>query len=174
MIRFKTCVAVIFVLAMPALAGPDAFKPGAVVPDYGSYAPVPGTKLPAETRFKVAFDVAEAGPEDDINRKLVSAARFLNMHEAAGVPVENISLAVVVHGGAWKDLLTNKARGSTNPNATLIAELVAAGTRIELCGQTAAMRDVVKEDLLPGVTIGLSAMTAHALLQQEGYTLNPF
>jgi len=27
---------------------------------------------------------------------------------------------------------------------------------------------------LPGVTMALSAMTAHALLQQDGYTLNPF
>jgi len=28
--------------------------------------------------------------------------------------------------------------------------------------------------LLPGVEMALSAMTAHAILQQEGYTLNPF
>jgi hypothetical protein len=36
------------------------------------------------------------------------------------------------------------------------------------------MRDIAPEDLLPGVTIGLSAMSTHALLQQQGYTLNPF
>ncbi|HBH44411.1 MAG TPA: hypothetical protein DDY28_08390, partial [Hyphomonas atlantica] len=43
-----------------------------------------------------------------------------------------------------------------------------------LCGQTAAYRDVTKADLLPGVEMSLSAMTAHAQLQQDGYTLNPF
>ncbi len=174
MFRFAAVIAAFFTIAVPVLAGPEAFKPGAVVPDYGSSASVPGTEFPADTRFKVAFDVAEAGPDGDANPKLVSAARFLNMHAAAGVPVENMSLAVVVHGGAWKDLLTDEARGGTNPNARLIAELVAVGTTLELCGQTAAMRDVAQEDLLPGVTIALSAMTAHALLQQQGYTLNPF
>jgi len=28
--------------------------------------------------------------------------------------------------------------------------------------------------LAPGVEMTLSAMTAHALLQQDGYTMNPF
>ncbi|HCE21170.1 MAG TPA: hypothetical protein DF282_01490, partial [Hyphomonas sp.] len=46
--------------------------------------------------------------------------------------------------------------------------------RIILCGQTAAYRDIEKSDLLPGVEIALSAMTAHAKLQQDGYSLNPF
>jgi intracellular sulfur oxidation DsrE/DsrF family protein len=43
-----------------------------------------------------------------------------------------------------------------------------------VCGQSAAFNDVTNEDLLPGVHMALSAMTAHAQLQQEGYTLNPF
>ena len=34
--------------------------------------------------------------------------------------------------------------------------------------------DVAAEDLPDGVELMLSAMTAHALLQQDGYTLNPF
>ena len=34
--------------------------------------------------------------------------------------------------------------------------------------------DITGGDLLPGVEMSLSAMTAHALLQQDGYTLNPF
>ena len=33
---------------------------------------------------------------------------------------------------------------------------------------------VTNDDLLPGVELALSAMTMHALLQQKGYTLNPF
>ena len=96
------------------------------------------------------------------------------MHAAAGVPAENMEVAIVVHGGAHRDLFTDEARGAPNPNAELIAELVAAGVRIELCGQTAAYYDVTPDKVLPGVTIALSAMTSHALLQQEGFTLNPF
>ena len=33
---------------------------------------------------------------------------------------------------------------------------------------------VAKADLIPGVELALSAMTAHAQLQQAGYTVNPF
>jgi hypothetical protein len=33
--------------------------------------------------------------------------------------------------------------------------------------------DIDQEDLLPGVRVALSAMTANALLQQNGYTFNP-
>ena len=43
-----------------------------------------------------------------------------------------------------------------------------------VCGQSAACYGVKTDDLLPGVEMAVSAMTAHALLQQQGYTLNPF
>ncbi|KCZ92977.1 DsrE family protein [Hyphomonas johnsonii] len=161
-------------LAASAHAGMDDFVAGTVVPDFGKYAPVDGVTLPADTHFKVAFDVSEAGTADAISRRLESPARFLNMNAAAGVAPGNMSVAIVVHGPAATDLLTAARLGHDNPNAALIAELVAAGASIQLCGQTAVARDIAPEDLLPGVTLSLSAMTAHALLQQDGYTLNPF
>jgi hypothetical protein len=34
--------------------------------------------------------------------------------------------------------------------------------------------DIGKDDLLPKVELSLSAMTTHAQLQSQGYTLNPF
>ena len=39
---------------------------------------------------------------------------------------------------------------------------------------SAAAYGVAKGDLIPGVELALSAMTAHAQLQQAGYTVNPF
>ena len=93
---------------------------------------------------------------------------------AAGVAPENLSVTLVVHGPAASDLLTAEKLGHDNPTAPLVAELIAAGASIQLCGQTAAARDFAPEDLVPGITVSLSAMTAHALLQQDGYTLNPF
>jgi len=80
----------------------------------------------------------------------------------------------VVHGLAGADLLTTEARGAENPNAGIIAQLLAAGVTIQLCGQSAEGMDIKKADLLPGITMAPSAITAHALLQQQGYTLNPF
>lgn len=43
-----------------------------------------------------------------------------------------------------------------------------------LCGQSAAYYQVQNADLVPGVQMALSAMTAHAVLAREGYSLNPF
>ena len=84
--------------------------------------------------------------------------------------VEDIHLAIVVHGGAIHDVSTERA----GPNADLVAALVEHGVRFYVCGQSAAWYDVSSEDLLPGVDLALSAMTMHALLQADGYSLNPF
>ena len=43
-----------------------------------------------------------------------------------------------------------------------------------ICGQSASVYGVKAEHLIEGVELELSAMTAHALLQQRGYTVNPF
>jgi intracellular sulfur oxidation DsrE/DsrF family protein len=150
------------------------FGPGPAITNYGQIAPVPGADpLPAGASFKVVFDVSKAADAGQLNRSMESAARFLNLQVAAGVPEENIKLAIVVHGPAARDLV-RAADGELNPNAGLIAALIAHGVRIYVCGQTAAAFGIEKDDLLPGVHMALSAMTAHALLQQEGYSLNPF
>jgi intracellular sulfur oxidation DsrE/DsrF family protein len=105
-------------------------------------------------------------------------ARFLNMHARAGVPAEQLQVALVVHGGAGLELLDHRAyrerNAVDNPNALLIEQLQAAGVRIILCGQTAAFRGIDRARLLPGTEVALSAMTAMAVLQEQGYQVNPF
>ena len=64
-------------------------------------------------------------------------------------------------------------RDKESANAALIADLIAHNVDIYVCGQSAAHYEVNASDLLPNVQLALSAMTAHALLQQRGYTLNP-
>jgi intracellular sulfur oxidation DsrE/DsrF family protein len=109
---------------------------------------------------------------------LVSAARFLNMHARAGVPEENVSAAVVVHGRSGWELLNDVAyrarHGVDNPNTALIRELTEAGVRIVLCGQTAAARGIPLDDVASEVQVALSAMTAFLVLQEEGYRPNPW
>ena len=83
---------------------------------------------------------------------------------------ENIHLAIVVHGTAVHDV----TRDSAGANADLVAALVEHGVEIFVCGQSAVWYDIAAGDLLPGVSMSLSAMTAHARLQSDGYTLNPF
>ena len=130
--------------------------------------------IPDGTVFKVAFDVAEAPAAGKTNRYINSAARFINMNARAGVAPEDIRVAIVIHGPASGGLLNEAAFGGPNPNAGLIAALIEVGITIEPCGQTAAHRGIEADDLLPGITLSLSAMNSHARLQGEGYTLNPF
>ena len=180
MLRSLTLTALaLFGLTSAALAQPDGFHKGTLIPEYGPVATIEGRDtIPQDTQFKVSFDVSDRAEAGELNRNLVSAARFLNMHTEAGVPVENISLAFVIHGSAVQDV-TNAAHFDEgndvpNANAALISKLIEHGVEIHVCGQSAAFQGVTKEDLLPGVRMSLSAMTAHVLLQQEGYTLNPF
>ncbi|MCB1628983.1 MAG: DsrE family protein, partial [Xanthomonadales bacterium] len=135
-----------------ALAGPADFSTGPRIKGFGAVASVPAaTALPADARFKVAFDVAEAGAAGELNRRFDSAARFLNMHARAGLPDQAVQVAIVVHGPAALDLANADKLGHDNPNAELIAALIDAGVSITLCGQTATHRDIGPDDLLPGV-----------------------
>lgn len=173
-------VASISLLPVVSLAGPNDFTTGPIVEGFGPAATVPDAQtIPENAHFKVAFDTAKGSEGDALNGTLVSAARFMNMHGKVGIAADNISVAIVIHGGAAFDLLSadvHKARrdDADNPNIALIEALIAANARIILCGQTAAYRDIAQDDMLPGVELALSAMTAHAQLQQGGYTLNPF
>jgi hypothetical protein len=45
---------------------------------------------------------------------------------------------------------------------------------IQLRGQSAAAHGVGREELIPVVRMALSAMTAHRLLRQRGFTIDPF
>lgn len=168
-------------LPCPALAGMEAFRAGEVIPEFGKIATVEGAApIPADARFKVSFDITKQAEAGQINRSIASAARFINMHGEAGVDPENISLALVLHGGATRDVVKQERYAevvegdAANANAALIEALVAKGVKFYVCGQSAAYYGIKAADLLPGVEMSLSAMTAHALLQQDGYTLNPF
>lgn len=171
----KTIITVMLCIASASVqAQADSFHAGKTIPDYGQIAAVVGMEpIPKESQFKISFDVSKTAAKGEVNRSLNSAARFINMHTAIGIPMENIDLAVVVHGGAVKDMAKSDD-DYVHINAELIQALSEHGVRFYVCGQSAAYYGVKTEDLLPGVTMSLSAMTAHALLQQQGYTLNPF
>ena len=158
-----------------------AFGPGPVFADLGWVAPIPDADfaIPEGIDLHIAFDTSAPAEDGKINRTLDSAARFLNMHAAAGIEPARLRAAVVVHGKAGFDLLSDagwaaKGREGTNPTAAAIPALIDNGVRVILCGQTAAAYAIRQEDLAPGVELALSAMTAHAVLQRQGYTLNPF
>ena len=177
--------ALLMVCSTPAAAQDmSMFETGPVFADFGPHAAIEGVaEFPADTKFAHSFDVATKADGQRRNRGFESAARFINMHAANGVDPARIETAVVVHGSAVLDLLTDEALAArasededVEPNASgdMVREMLAKGVRFIVCGQSAAGQGVAREDLIPDVEMALSAMTAHARLQQQGYTVNPF
>ncbi len=154
---------------------------GPIIKDYGKVWAIenPDFKIDPSKKYKAVFDIM-ASPENQeaVNATIETAARFLNMHAQSGVPKENLKVALVVHNKASKDVITSEAYqikyGSDNPNQALIKALIAAGGQIIFCGQSSLSRDFPKEDLIDGVQLSLSAMTALIQLQDEGYRLIKF
>lgn len=179
--RFNILLAVVLT---PLLAGHlYAAEPqtGPVIQGFGAVYDVPAGawNLEPDLFYKVSMDVSDTADfSGERNRHLESAARFLNMQARNGIEPGHIEMAIVVHGGASRDLLTDDAYraryNEPNPNTAMLAELRAAGVKVYLCGQTAAHRKIGLEELNPAVSLALSAMTAHVRLQSEGYTLIPF
>ena len=150
-----------FLAAAPFAVGAETSY-GPVIENNGPViAPPEGSwNLDKSVHYKVSMDIADT-PEfpGDINNKLVSAARFLNMHAQTGVPEENIDFTIVVHGKAGKDFLSDaahKARyGEVNPNTELLGELQEAGVTIYVCSQSALFAGMPPEDFNPAVTFAV-------------------
>ncbi|AEM72252.1 hypothetical protein Murru_3233 [Allomuricauda ruestringensis DSM 13258] len=167
----------LFLLIIVAFSGiSQETKSGPIVENYGAVWEIENPDFKTETtqEFKVVFDVKD-GPESDteINRNLNTVARFLNMHAQSGVPTSQLKAALIVHGTAARNLLTDEAFRDRykvdNPNRELVADLLEAGVEVIICGQSSKTRNLPKEDLIPGIKVALSAMTANIQLQNQGY-----
>ncbi|GMV07970.1 MAG: hypothetical protein AMXMBFR53_42450 [Gemmatimonadota bacterium] len=178
--------AALFLLAALAVSGglsAQALAPGRTGPVLDRFGPVydiPDPDFPTPTgELRAVWEVAlGSDPPEQRNPRLESVARFVNMHARAGVPRENLKLAVVVHGTAGKDLLGHEGYrsrfGVDNPNYEMVQELLAFGVQVILCGQTHMARGLPREEVADGVQVALSAMTALVALQDGGYRLIPF
>ncbi len=183
MTAYGLCFGVLLALTGAPIraAETESAHTGPVIEQFGPVYDVgsPGFVTPTSMTYRAVFDVAPS-PEaaDQLNPRIESLARFLNMQARAGVKPEQIKLALVVHGAASKDMLSNAAYkvrfGVDNPNAPLLAALQSKGVRVILCGQTAAHQGFSRQELAPGVEIALSAMTALVVLQSEDYKLISF
>ena len=154
---------------------------GPIIVKGGAHSPVPNATfgVPTDQTYKVSWDinVGSAKPGEP-NANFEVPPRFVNQAAALAIPRANVQVAVVVHGSAGEEVLANdeyRARkGVDNPNIALLEEMSKAGIRIILCGQTAANRKMPRDKILPFVLVAPSAAFAHAVLHQQGFTVNPF
>ena len=176
-VRFSLVVCLVLVSSRLLADEPSL---GPVIEGYGPTYPIDDRDVALEkgARYRAVFDVSGA-PDGNLalNQELVSVARFLNMHGRNGVPLENMDIAVVVHGGALKSLLTHEAYetryAAGNPDNELLLKLDRAGVKIYVCGQSMRFRDIAKKELASPVQVALSAMTMLTVLQNNGYALLP-
>ncbi|MFT7688577.1 MAG: intracellular sulfur oxidation DsrE/DsrF family protein [Candidatus Azotimanducaceae bacterium] len=170
---------IFFTFTYPKAIANETFVLKTAIENFGDHVAVDqSSPIKSSQVFKVVFDVGRQNNDGGINQSFDSLARFINMHVANGSPIGNINLALVIHGKAAFDSLNKKAYEerflAVNPNTELLNALMENNVKIYLCGQTAGFLSIGKKELQAGIKMSLSAMTAHALLQQEGYTLNPF
>jgi len=176
--------ALVVALASPVVAQGDArgniTPTGPTIHSAGPSALVeqPTFVAPANHEYRVVWEI-NVGSDSVQSAQLGTIARFYNLHARHGVPLGRLHAAAVVHGSGWIALLNDEAfatryPGRANPSKALVEELLAAGAQVVLCGQTAAFRAVRQEELLPGVKIAPSAITALNVFYAQGYQLNPW
>lgn len=173
----------LFLLAVLLSAGPtsaDAPTKGPIIERFGPTFPLQESDMPLATdlRLQAVFDVAaDHAKSGEPNPKLISVARFLNMHGRSGVALDQMALVVVLHGEALANALTAPAHarrfGTPNPNEALLQELKAVGVRFVACGQSLGFRQISRDELVPSVEVGLSAMTVLTTHQMRGFALLP-
>ena len=159
-----------------ALAGEPMLGPA--IDGYGPTYPIDDRDVPIEkdTVYRAVFDAAAYSDDlTSLNTRLVSVARFLNMHVRNGTPLENMDVAVVVHGAALKTVFNDEAYrskyGADNPNLELVTKLHDAGVEFYVCGQSMAFGGFTKSELADPAKLAISAMTMLTQLQNQGYAL---
>ena len=168
--RFAHALAPLALIAAPALAGGQEAKEEVVITS--------DMEFPADAVWKHSFDAYESKPGEP-NGAFRRALGLHNAMEAEGVEPGQVKTAIVVHGPAVFDVVNDarygaKYEGTVSGNKDTVAELVARGTEIWVCGMAARHHGVGNADLLDGVKMAPSGTVAHAELQRRGFGLNAY
>lgn len=129
-----------------------------------------------KSKYKILIDIVSPGANaKEISEHFENIARIANLHVAAGVKPENLSVMAVVHGAAVSFILNNETYkqkfGVDNPNQPLFTALKAAGIPLYVCGQTLFKRKVDPSTLAPEFEIVQSAVTTITTYAPQGYTV---
>lgn len=156
-------------------------KTGPIIENFGKVYQIdaPHLMLKTITEYKVIFDIyTDSSKENDINPLLNSVARYLNMHAQQGISIENMKIAVVLHGAATKSAINEtafqKKYDTPNPNKELMEELAKANVELYVCGQSFLANGFEINEKSPTIKLALSALTALVEYQQNGYQIINF
>jgi intracellular sulfur oxidation DsrE/DsrF family protein len=123
--------------------------------------------------WEVNTDVWEVGVGAGLHYPSLLNAKY----QSLGLKRGDYQISVVVHlaAGYWllNDASYQKHTGKTgaNPNKELVAQLIADGVSVELCGVTMLNNKWTASDLLPGVVILETGAYSRIIdLQKSGYS----
>jgi intracellular sulfur oxidation DsrE/DsrF family protein len=163
----------------PDIAGQEMVYP--VIKNFGgiydiTYAEV---KVDPADNYQIVIDVfSPSDNKSDINPALNNVARMINLHAISGLPKEQLSVVLAIHGGATYAILNDasyKAQYDTlNPNTLLIKELDEAGVKLTVCGQSLIGRAIAPNEINKHIKIATSMLTTVTTYQNKGYHLLKF
>jgi intracellular sulfur oxidation DsrE/DsrF family protein len=130
-------------------------------------------------RYKLLINMTQWSKDTSairqINGGLAEVGRIINLHIAAGIPKENLDIAMVVHGGALNVYLTNEAYRKKfnvdNPNLDILKQFTSIKTRLLACGQAELFFNIPAADMIPDVKTALTAKVVLSTYQLKGYVL---
>ncbi|NJN42093.1 MAG: DsrE family protein [Flammeovirgaceae bacterium] len=169
------------VLLTFSMIAPAQEKVYPVIKNYGGIYEIPDVDFKANgsTNLKIVIDALSGATNPaDLNPAFNNVARMINLHAVAGVPIENLTVAVVIHNQATYAIMDNPSYRekykTDNPNLALIKELSGAGVQFIVCGQSLIGRDVKREKIAREVKVAVSMLTTVTTLQASGYSLLQF
>jgi intracellular sulfur oxidation DsrE/DsrF family protein len=172
---------IVFISFFSLKAQSDKPKTGPIIDNYGTSYTIKKADLALdiEKEYKVISDVfTDNSKKGKVNPLINTVARYLNMHANQGVKSKNMKVALILHGGATKSALSDKAYqkkyNAKNPNTELIKALKKADVEIYVCGQSFLFNGFDLDDASDNVKISLSALTALVAYQSNGYQIINF
>lgn len=129
---------------------------------------------------KVVYHINTMEMKDGINKGVYYLTYILDHYSRLGVTDKNLSFIAVFYGDSSTALLKDEfykkrnGRGGKNPNINALKELVDRGVDIELCGETARMREIKDAELLPNVKVNMGSYVRVIDLQSQGYAYIKF
>jgi len=143
--------------------------------------PVSGVteRIDPAMKYKLLFAMEvwgrDSASKTKINEGLAEIGRIINLHIAAGVPKENLELAIVIHGAPMNVYLKNevyqKKFKTNNPNLDILKQFIDIKTNLIACGQAEIYFNMPASDMIPEVKTAYSAKVALSTYQLKGYVL---
>lgn len=179
MTKFKFAIALLGIFLFNTAFSQERINP--VIKSYGGIfnAPYATEKPDPNMEYKVIIDIATGSSKmDEPMYSVLNVARLMNLHAMGGVPKENMSIVLAIHGGAVWSVLNNEKYnekyGVDNPHIPLFKELQEAGVKVVVCSQSMLGRKIDHTKLAPGLETATSMLTTMTTYQLKGYAALKF